>query len=49
MGHDRIAVAITPKAKSANKRGENRGKTIRYVNVVRDFKPIDGCQMDRPA
>ena len=20
--------------------GENRGKTIRYVNVVRDFKPI---------
>ena len=29
-----------PKAEVQIKRGENRGKTIRYVNVVRDFKPI---------
>ena len=41
MGHmTLIAVAITPKAEVQIKRGENRGKTIRYVNVVRDFKPI---------
>ena len=38
--YDLIAVAITPKAEVQIKRGENRGKTIRYVNVVRDFKPI---------
>jgi hypothetical protein len=38
--YDLIAVAITPKTEVQIKRGENRGKTIRYVNVVRDFKPI---------
>ncbi|NCX07586.1 MAG: DUF1223 domain-containing protein [Rhodobacteraceae bacterium] len=38
--YDLIAVAITPNAEVQIKRGENRGKTIRYVNVVRDFKPI---------
>jgi hypothetical protein len=38
--YDLIAAAITPKAEVQIKRGENRGKTIRYVNVVRNFKPI---------
>jgi len=38
--YDLIAVAITPNAEVQIKRGENRGKTIRYANVVRDFKPI---------
>jgi len=38
--YDLIAVAITPQAEVQIKRGENRGKTIRYVNVVRDFRPI---------
>jgi hypothetical protein len=38
--YDLISVAITPKAEVQIKRGENRGKTIRYVNVVREFKPI---------
>ena len=32
--YDLIAVTITPKAEVQIKRGENRGKTIRYVNVV---------------
>ena len=31
--YDLIAVAITPKAEVKIKRGENRGKTIRYVKI----------------
>ena len=38
--YELIAVAITPQAEVEIKRGENRGKTIQYVNVVRDFKSI---------
>ena len=38
--YELLAVTITPTAEAYIKRGENRGKTIRYVNVVRDVKTI---------
>jgi hypothetical protein len=38
--YELLAVIITPTAEAYIKRGENRGKTIRYVNVVRDVKTI---------
>ena len=38
--YELLAVTITPMAEAYIKRGENRGKTIRYVNVVRDVKTI---------